>query len=324
MALGFLHRTGKRTLLSGTMIAECVVDPEMMAEWSHFQNLHADFGVGQGRLLCEFPSKWRKKVLEAVQKLEAEGRNTSLQTQKMIDHFQHGSFRRSLVASCREFPDGLSWPDAARSVKIPFDVILHREQPESTSELRCSDFLKTDAPFHRVRQVEVRRTAEELVDCGWQCFRRAKEIIIVDPYFRPNDADFGKVLGHFLKRMEREASPPKRLEVHTELPKHYDDRIQRNNWNHWALEHLPNGWKLKVIHGDVLESGGTLHARYILTDFGGLDYNWGTDEDPAEKTQVSLLDDAFWKILYDRFVWTEDRVPRDFLNHPERLIEVIG
>lgn len=306
------------------MIAECAVEPEVMAEWIHFHGLHGDFGVGHGRLLCEFPGKWRRQVLQAAQRLEQEGRNTAMQTQRIIDHFQHGAFRRALVASCRVFPEGLGWKNAARSVERPFDFILHGDHPASDRELRCGDFLKTDHPYHRVRQTEVTRTAQELIACGWECFRRAREIIIVDPYFRPNDADFGKVLGHFLARMEREARPPKRLEVHTELPEYYDPRVQRGNWNSWASEHLPSGWKLKVIHWKTLESGGTLHARYILTDFGGLDYNWGTDEDPSEKTQVALLDDSFWERLYGRFVWTAESVPKVFRDFPDRIVEITG
>jgi hypothetical protein len=67
-----------------------------------------------------------------------------------------------------------------------------------------------------------------------------------------------------------------------------------------------------------------MHARYILTDFGGLDYNWGTDEDPREFTQVGLLDDLFWQELYKRFSWTPESTPKVFRNHPDRIFEVNG
>ncbi len=54
------------------MIAECAVDPEVMAHWSHFQSLHGDFGVGQARVLCEFPKKWRRMVLQRAAEVEAD------------------------------------------------------------------------------------------------------------------------------------------------------------------------------------------------------------------------------------------------------------
>lgn len=306
------------------MIAECAVDPEVFADWSHFHSLHGDFGVGHGRLLCEFPGKWRRQVLQAAQRLEREGRNTAIQTQRIIDHFQQESFRRALVSSGRRFQEGCGWKDAARSTERPFDLIIHGDAPASDREVRCGEFIKTEPPFRRIRQMEVKRTAAELIACGWQCFSRSTEIIVVDPYFRPNDADFGKVLGHFLARLEREARQPNRLEVHTSLPRPYDPELQQRNWNRWATEHLPSGWILKVIHWQTLESGGSLHARYILTDFGGLDYNWGTDEDPSEMTQVALLDDQFWKQLHDRFVWSDDKIPKDFQCFPQRVLKITG
>lgn len=306
------------------MIADCAVDPDVMARWEFFQMLHADFGVGQGRLLCEFPTKWRKLVLERAIELEASGVNTARQAAMLVDQFQHGTFRRGLVASGREYPAGSRWSDAARTTRPAFDLIIHSDPPTSASELRVGEILRLNPPFARPRQAEVQRQAADLVACGWSCFRRAKEIAVIDPYFRPRDGKFGRVLGHFLARLEHECSPLKRLEVHTKLPDYYDPLIQRGNWTNWANEHLPSGWKLRVVHWNELETGGTLHARYILTDYGGLDYNWGIDEDPGEQTQVSLLDDSFWERLYRRFVWSSGSTPQVFRDFPNRIIEITG
>lgn len=301
------------------MIAECAVEPEVMAEWRHFDGLHADFGVGNGRLLCEFPGKWRKRVLETVRRYEQEGRNSPIQAQRIIDHFQHGAFRRAMVASGREYPGEGSWCEAARAVSEPFDLIIHSQAPSSERELRAGDFLRGMPPFARPRQTEVKRVATELIAAGWPCFRKAREFLIVDPYFRPREAKFGRVLGHFLARLEREAAKPRRLEVHTQLPEPYDAGVQSGNWKHWAGEHLPSNWELSIFHWTSLETGGQLHARYVLTDLGGLDYNWGTDEDPNEWTQVALLDDPFWERLYRRFGNKDS-----FGANPGRIITVTG
>ena len=306
------------------MIADCAVEPEVMAHWKHFQGLHGDFGVGQGRLLCKFPSKWRKHVLSRVSELEADGTNTSLQTKKIIAEFQHGVFKRGIVASGRDFPSEHEWSKAARIAVPPFDMIIHSGNPLTQSELQAGEFLRLQSPFARPRQAEVRRRASDLIACGWPCFRRSKEVYLVDPYFRPREAKFGQVLGHLLARMEREASQPKRLELHTSLPYPYLPDVQKGNWQNWADEHLPSGWTIKVFHWEKLETGGTLHARYILSDIGGIDYNWGTDEDPNEQTQVSLLDDSFWEILYKRFSWPSDHTPETFISHPERIFEIVG
>jgi len=67
-----------------------------------------------------------------------------------------------------------------------------------------------------------------------------------------------------------------------------------------------------------------MHARYILTDIGGLDYNWETDEDPQEYTQVTLLDDSFWERLYQRFAGVEGNPPPQLVQFPERSFAIEG
>ena len=64
------------------MISECAIEPEVMAHWKHFYGLHADFGVGEGKLLCEFPNSWRQIVMERVRELEDLGVNTPMQTKR--------------------------------------------------------------------------------------------------------------------------------------------------------------------------------------------------------------------------------------------------
>ncbi len=44
-----------------------------------------------------------------------------------------------------------------------------------------------------------------------------------------------------------------------------------------------------------------MHPRYILTDLGGLSYDWGLDEDPKEYTDVKLLDYEDWENKYKRW-----------------------
>jgi hypothetical protein len=50
----------------------------------------------------------------------------------------------------------------------------------------------------------------------------------------------------------------------------------------------------------------------------------GTDADPQEYTQVSLLDDAFWEQLYQRFCWLPDETPAVFRRAQERVFEIVG
>jgi hypothetical protein len=309
------------------MIAECAVEPEVMARWEHFQSLHGDFGVGQGKLICEFPGSWIRAVLDCAAEYEREGINSPRQAQMILDQFDRhnrGPFLRAITSSERKFPQGANWCAAARSSKPGFDLMIHSSEPQSAKELKAGEFVKNSEPFLTRRQTEVPRKADALIECGWACYRRAKEIRVIDPYFNPALQKFGMVLGKLLARIERSGAKPSHIEVHTELPGVYNSGLQQRHWNRWAESHLPSNWTLKVVHWDKMETGSKMHARYILTDFGGLDYNWGTDEDPQEITQVSLLDDSFWQVLYRRFAWSEEFTPQIFRDFPDRILEVNG
>lgn len=309
------------------MIAECAVEPEVMARWENFQSLHGDFGVGQGKLICEFPGSWIQAVLDRAAEFERQGINSPRQAQMLLDQFDRhnkGSFLRAIAPSGRKFPQGANWCDAARSTHPEFDLMIHSSEPQSGEELKAGEFVKNSDPFVTRRQTEVPRTADALIDCGWACYRRAKEIHVIDPYFNPVLQKFGLVLGKLLARIERSGARPSRIEVHTELPGMYDRDLQQRHWNRWAESHLPSHWTLKVVHWEKLETGSKMHARYILTDFGGLDYNWGTDEDPQEITQISLLDDPFWQELHRRFAWPAESMPQVFREFPDRIFEITG
>lgn len=311
------------------MISECAVEPEVMAHWEHFYGLHADFGVGQGKLLCEFPNSWRQIVIERVLELEGlEGGNTTMQTKFILEQFDiynPGVFLRALVPSLRKFKKDSNWCAAARDIHPEFDLLIHLAEPESEKEFRAGEFIKTSGNYVTSRQDEFQRKAEVLIDCGWQLYRRAKEICVIDPYFTPlEERTFGSVLGNLLARIERSGGKPNRIEVHTELPPVYDREIQKRNWERWAAPHLPSNWTLKVVHWEKLETGSKMHARYILTDIGGLDYNWGTDEEANNYTQVSLLDDQFWQKMHTRFTWLSDTTPQVFRDFPDRVFEVTG
>ena len=309
------------------MISECAIESEVMAHWEHFFGLHADFGVGQGKLLCEFPNSWRGIVTERVHELAESGVNTPMQTKlilEQIDIYNPGAFLRALVPSLRKFKKDSNWCTAAREIHPEFDLLIHLAEPESEKEFKAGEFIKTSGKYVTPRQDEIQRKAEVLIDCGWQLYRRAGEIYVIDPYFTPDESrTFGSVLSELLDRVKHNGRKPKRIEVHTKLPPVYYPDTQKGNWKRWAEKaKVPEDWPITVVHWDKLETGSEMHARYILTNFGGLDYNWGTDEDPKDYTQVSLLDDLFWQKMYYRFAWTADTIPQVFRDHPDRVFEV--
>src|SRR5262249_20878656 len=52
-----------------SLVKEFAVEPAVMAKWTHFVSLWDDFGVGNGRLISQYPLLWKNKVDELARQL---------------------------------------------------------------------------------------------------------------------------------------------------------------------------------------------------------------------------------------------------------------
>ena len=279
------------------MIAECAIEPEVMAYWRHFQSLHEDFGVKQARLICEFPGKWRKQVIERAGVLVQEGKNTELQRTKMIELMSSVRFRRKLIpaGNLRIFNGEQTWLGNACNTVNPFDIIL-KSAPGSDGNTLCADeLIKSDPPFRRTAQNWILRQPEKLIEAAGSILRNSRELILVEPNFRADEPRFVLTLIHLFKKMEDWGLQLPVIELHTRKVR--SERELFFPGNREALffqslnQHIPARCRLQVFHWGDLPSGGKLHPRFILTNIGGMHFDYGLDQSENEQTLVSTLED---------------------------------
>jgi hypothetical protein len=65
---------------------------------------------------------------------------------------------------------------------------------------------------------------------------------------------------------------------------------------------IPRGVVLKIVRWSEQAGGEKFHARYILTDIGGVRFDVGLDSgDPGQTTDVSLLDFTLYRQRWDDY-----------------------
>jgi hypothetical protein len=72
---------------------------------------------------------------------------------------------------------------------------------------------------------------------------------------------------------------------------------------HRLAEIIPRGTTLRAFHWLRKTGGKKFHPRFILTERGGLHYDYGLDagEGPADTTIVTLMDHGLWETIRTDF-----------------------
>jgi hypothetical protein len=278
------------------MIKEFALQPEALVEsFQTFRYLIEKFGVGHGRLISEFPSKWAKLVYEA------------LNAQSLADEERHAIsayFKAKLIGqpdfvypSQRPGGDGQKdWVDRAieASSQTPFDGIIVSGKTDGRDNLLSARTLTDlDPQFASKRNFRVDRTADQLVGCIDLLIRASQSVKLIDPYLNPKDRRWRRVIEAVANRIQIRSQRSSEIEIF----RSYDGDIQKSNLLRDFGEWLPKcsaqeGIKFRVFM--FSKQDVYMHNRFILTNIGGAMYGTGLDEwddaSPKAPEDVALLD----------------------------------
>ena len=300
------------------MFHEFAVQPEVMATWAHFRELFDDFGPSRGRFICEYPGKWRQMVYQLADDLSPSVRANAIKT-KISQH------RARLVPSQgRSFDPTASWPvnAQARMRDQPFRAVIATENPSGSGHtLVAGDFDRGAEPWVCPSQRLVPRSGTALADCARLLVAQSNELIFVDPNFDPREPRFSNTFAAILARCSR-ARSLRRLEIHRRFPDPFVRGAQEDNYRRRLETIIPENVVLRVCLWQRRDDGQRMHGRFLLAEFGGLQYDYGLDEgdSPHEQTVVTLMDDA----LYQQVRSDYEPSTSPFALPPDAVIEIRG
>src|SRR5262245_40265891 len=178
------------------MLKEYALQPELLFSWPVFRYLFDKFGYGRGRVIAEYPKKWRKMVYESLG-------NCQPMEKKRIEA---GLIK--LRAALYQRPWPYEWdPDKvwldnviAEHEKRPFSAIIVQDNPYGIADVICeADLDEESEPWKAERQRRIERTATTMAACAKILLRNAREILFVDPHFKPAEPRFQQSLQAFLQ-----------------------------------------------------------------------------------------------------------------------------
>jgi len=293
------------------MLHEYAVDPACLKEWETFRNLLEKFGIPYGRLISRFPKDWMRIVDETCNSF------TFLQRRMMAEELTRIK-KQALIRSGRLYDGNKLWKENAveQHSNKPFHAIItDTKEGEQDFVLNVKDITENTLAYtpslwqvERNKKSKILRTAGELSLAIAPLLRMSKRILFIDPFFEPASDRWQKPLRLCIESAieNREKCPA--FEYHLKNDNSESKEKFEKRCNDYLADVIPVGAELKLFRWDDRrqDGGEGWHARYVLTERGGIRIDWGLDEGKRDtfKTDIALLDQYSWQEYWD--IYQED------------------
>ena len=270
------------------MICEYALEPELVATWHtdpHYHHFIKNFGFdpddgrATGRVVAQYPSSWKKRVLNAF-RANSRSSDESFVKKRRIEILLEQLGRIRVRRSGSTWNDQYTWLKNAEEEnrRHQFHAILSCNPGDNPQVICGEDVLPgmNPPPLWRVpREKPVPRIAASMATYLKPMLRCATRILFIDPHFRPLEPRYRNPLKQFLEII-CDGSRDVTLEYHT------GDTISQDLLQKHCQQYLPriipSGFTLTVCRWKERNTGEELHDRYILTDIGGVKIPRGLDE----------------------------------------------
>lgn len=270
------------------MLFEYAVEPQAIgSSWPTFLYLIEKFGFDRGRLISRLPGKWEKKVIQAAKLAGV----PDIRMASIVERLRNAKL--GIVDFGRPYDSEKSWIDNALSEqqRAPFHAIIAQQNPgENAAVLPVAD-LDERHPLMAVAQDRaVARDAKSIADAlsGLLCV--GARILFVDPFFDPYNARFKNTLRECLsvvKSNNQEAACEIHYRYHKDKPSNVE--LERETVRLFSGV-VPAGITVSVYCWKEKRGGADFHARYLLTDRGGISIDSGfSAEGGHQSTDMHLM-----------------------------------
>lgn len=294
------------------MLHEYALDPEVISNWQSFRYFVDSFGVSEGRLISQFPKHWKRMVYESV------GRNrpTEIERARIEERLRRIDDR--LLKQSRAYNGEVNWANNAfeQHQTKPFHAIITTQNNPGIEGILVADETDKDNQLWNIStQRRIPRVATDLAQAVSSLLKIAEHIIFIDPYFDPDKLRFRRPLEQFLQEALHQHSVVKKIDYHVKVE--FENETERNNLKHnfdssclnKIAPIVPNGVQITFSRWKERAGGKRFHARYILTERGGVLIENGLDDDNNDGGQVTPI------VLLNFDVYSE--VWNDFLRLPD-------
>lgn len=304
------------------MVHEYALDPKVVARWARSidatERIFEAFGVGQPRLFAEFPAlaDWKSQAIDYFAQAYAELAKDdatspdSFQARfsALVQHVVQSSVPKQTRRANAAYDPPEPWLDNAvrEDRRLQFAAMIC-DDPKGAHPrlLRPSDMTQDNPLWTRPRTETVEKTPEIVANLLKPLLRISSHVVFVDPFFNPCLPQYKNIYrllfdGVKEGRFYPGASSP-RIEIACENrkamigPKDNQRPMDYSEFRRACLRELspiiPSPLRVEVGRFLKRRNEGPsdrLHGRWVLTELGGVNLQYGTD---ASDDWVGTLND---------------------------------
>jgi hypothetical protein len=271
------------------MLFEYAVEPQAIgSSWRNFQLLTSQFGFDRGRLISQFPKAWFKEVYIASEAMKPVER-------KRLEESLNRAKRSKVIRSGRQYDQALGgWlPNAiAQQATSPFHAIIAEQNPHGHPKVLIVDDVDDNHPLMAAPHTwDVDRVGVAIAGAMRPLLTSATTVLFVDRFFDISKAKYQETLKACLDVIHASGGACVRCEIHfcdhdNRPPPEFIEREAHK----WIRGVLPVGMSFALFAWKERADGADFHARYLLTDVGGMNVEAGFSAEGAhQKVQLGLL-----------------------------------
>jgi len=272
------------------LLREFALEPSLLNNWADFRFYFDNFGIHRGRLISRFPRRWKRMVYDSLPNNIGDVERKRIEDRLSI-------IDEKMIKMNRDYDSNQSWlENAERShTEVPFHAILAAENPNNNDFVLISSEVDERNELWRCDTgLSVPRTPEALSDVIRKLFQISREILFVDPHFGPEVRRYRATLKHFLECAFQTGNHFARIEFHFSEKSTFD--FFDNECSKQLPQLIPIGLAVTFKRWRQITGRERLHARYILTEKGGLLFEGGLDAGrTGETVDVSILQTSLYQ-----------------------------
>lgn len=301
------------------MIYEYAVSPHLFKNRENLQLLFQAFEPGSGRLISDYPRrKWIQYVRTFIKKSIQEESERNAWIELLILLERHAISERQ--GPFWSDSDDFNWIVNAihEHHRRPFRGILDdKGYPDEPDVISLGVSMYSHNRWKAPSTQSIPRCAPDMVRSVSSLIDVSTTLIMVDRNFNPADGRFSKVLvafAEYLCKIRIHQPRIKQIKYITTYDQEHCNRTLNQfekRCQTFLPEILPNGIEVKFY----LKVKNLLHPRFVLTNKGGVNFEYGLDEGYGEVMLSRLSVDVFEK----EWIQWDKQVVHTFTIHGENL-----